>query len=1062
MKLTTILILLSFIQLSAGALAQKVSLSEKNTSVAKIFKKITVQTNYAFFVSGSTLKDTKPVTINIKNAELGKVLSVIFAGQPLDFTIKEKMVIVSPKDKPSTLMVIPNTVYGAQQSGLILGKVVDDKGAPLPGANIKIVELNNNIQSSVDGAYKFKVPPGSYTVEVSYISFQSKRIADVVVKQDLHTKLDIVLNPANNALSEVMVKSSFKKEAIAGLYATQKNAAGVTDGISAEQIARTPDNNMGQVLKRISGVTTVDNRFIVVRGLTERYNQGMIDGVILPSTDMNRRNFSFDVIPVEMVSNVIVNKTATPDVSSEFAGGQVSVNTLDIPLENFTIVASGSGFNSQTLGKDFFQAGKRGQYDFAAFDDGHRKLPIAVQNWVRNNNDPAPAFAGTQSQAFSSDVFKIYKSTGGANQNYRVSAGRVYELKNSQKWGFVAGLSLRNSQETNEYQDVRNMNTGDIGYALIDTAFGRRNGNIYRYNSAVGAQLNAGIQGKTYKIGLKNIYSQIFTNNFNTNEGSRQYVGPINEERTQANRQDPKITKVFQQKLEGEHSLTRSGLKLTWFAARTSVRQETRDNTKFVYNLTTTDEGVEYFQNPNVIRPGSNENDFDYRLFTDTKETDYNWGANLSQSFNFLGDKSLVKAGYNGIHKKRALDATQLYLWSDDRDFNSFNKTYGEILAPENVGIGKNQAFYLPANTNGRQFDGKANFSAGYLMLDQHFLDRIRIVYGMRVEQYKMENKQSDVYANETTRPVTGEDNTSYLPSVNLTYSITPKFNFRASFAKTFIRPDFRETGYFGFYDVDLNADIVGGDLVSTKIKNSDLRLEWYPSAGELVTVSAFHKKLDKPIELVAGLEGGTGRLLNYRLQNQRDAVNYGAEIEIRKSLGFIGDKQWLRNLTLFGNGALIKSKINTQYTLGDGTIVQEKESRALYGQSPYIINAGAMYATAGYGLTANYNRSGRRTYTIAQNPGYTEYENGRDQLDLQLFYRLLNKKMEVKLNVGNLLNTTSFFYINVHGYKTRAESGTGFEATGNGTDSYDKEFDDVRYRVKNGVTSNLMITYKF
>ncbi|EHQ25833.1 TonB-dependent receptor domain-containing protein [Mucilaginibacter paludis] len=995
-------------------------------------------------------KESKKVNLNSTNITAGETLRNILSNTNLTYRLVKDYVIIDVK--PSRA-----------DKGKIYGKIVDDKGESLPGANIRLLELNTTSSSTVDGSYSITAAPGTYTVEVSYISYQTKRIADVVVTAGNLTKLDVVLLTASTALKAVVIQSSYKRESVAGLYAQQKNAAGITDGLSAEQMARTPDNNMGQVLKRVSGLSTVDNRYVIVRGLTERYNQGMIDGITLPSTDMNRRNFAFDVIPVEMVSNVVVNKTATPDISAEFAGGQVSVNTLDIPLENFTILSAGTGFNTLTLGKDFIESGRRGKYDFWGFDDGHRSLPPNIQSWGSGN---PPDYAVPQSKLFNPDAFKRYSSTGGANQNYRLSLGRVYTLKSDQKIGFVTGFSLRHSQETNEFQDVRGFE-GNYGYPVagpnyIDSVNRRRNGHIYKYNTTIGAQVNVGTQGKGYKIGLKNLYSQIFNNTLNSSQGMIANVGFDNDDaRSQKNLQDPEITRIFQHKLDGEHTLTSKGLKLTWLGAITSVRQEVKDRTKFTYQFTGRNNGVEYYQTPNVVNPAQNSPDYDYRLFTDTKETDYNWAGSLSQPFNFLGDKSLFKGGYSGIYKQRGLSATTLKIRTEDRAFDSFGRTYEEILAPENIGAGtnSNQAYYLADGGNGSQFNGTSRFHAFYLMLDQRFLKKIRIVYGMRGEKYELKNRQPLISDQSSLRNVTGENNTTYLPSANLTYSITSKMNFRASFAKTVIRPDFRETSYFGFYDPFLNADIVGDDVVSTKINNSDLRYEWYPSAGEIISVSGFYKSFDKPIELVVD-QDATGKVTRYRFQNQKDAVNYGIEMEVRKSLGFIADKPWLRNTTLFGNGTIIKSSIHTLSTLGDGSIVENKETRALYGQSPYSVNAGVSYSASRYGFTVNYNRSGRRTYTISSNPNLTEYENGRDLVDLQVYGRFLKQKMEVKLNIGNLLNSTSFYYLNSNGYKQ--ESGTSNYTPSYGTDKYDKEFDLIRYRIKYGITPNLSVTYKF
>lgn len=1040
----------------AQILSKRFSLTYNITSLHAVLTDLQEKTNTDFGFTRDLELDKIPIAhVQFNSTSLKDILTQLLKGHNISF-----------KEKDGAIVFFRHKV---QQQGKISGKILDERGEVLPGATIRVAGSNISTQSAVDGSYSIGLAPGKYTVEVSYISFQTSRITDVLVSEGKLTGLSIVLKTKTKGLSEVIVTASYRKASVEGLYARQKNAASVTDGISAEQIARVPDNNMGQVLKRISGLNTVDNRYVIVRGLTERYNQGMIDGITLPSTDMNRRNFAFDVIPVEMVSNVVVNKTATPDVSAEFSGGQVSVNTLDIPAENFTIFSLGTGFNTNTLGKTFVESGRRGKYDFFGFDDGHRNLPKGIQSW--GSQPTIPDYAVSQSKLFSPDVFKRYVSTGGANQNYRLSLGRNYALRNEQRVGFVAGLSFRNMQETSEFQDVRSfplsLRYPDHIAAYIDSADRRRNGYVYRYNSTLGAQLNVGIQGKKYKIGLKNLYSQLFNNALNTSTGMVNSNGwNQDDERTQRNLQDPEVTRILQHKLDGEYSLTPEGLKLTWLAARTGTRQQTKDRTKFTYSITGRKDGVAYYQDPNVTVAGTNEPDYDFRLFTNTKETDYNWAANLSQPFDFLGDKSLIKGGYAGIHKRRSLDATKMIMRSEDRNFNKFDRPYEEVMAPENMGTGENgnQAYYYADGNNGSQFDGTARYHAGYLMLDQHFLKMIRIVYGIRAEKYDLQNKQSEALARGDNEDVTGEKNTSYLPSANLTFKLTPQMNFRASFAKTIIRPDFRETSYFGFYDPFLNADIVGDNVVSTKINNTDLRYEWYPSAGEIISVSGFYKTFDKPIELVVDNDA-TGRVTRFRFQNQKNATNYGIELEFRKSLGFISPESWLNKITVFGNGTLIKSKIFTLTTLGDRSIKENKESRALYGQSPYTINAGISYTSDRYGMTASYNRSGRRTYTIASDPRGTEYENGRNLLDLQLYGRFLKQRMELKLNVSNLLDAASIYYVNNNGYISNGESVSSDNyvlTPTNGKDKYEKEYDDVRFRMKNGISSTLSITYKF
>ncbi|WP_257667624.1 TonB-dependent receptor [Parapedobacter tibetensis] len=984
-------------------------------------------------------------------------------------------------------------LFREQQPGRVSGKVVDERGEPLAGATVKVVEPNRSLQSSVDGGFNFPLDPGTYTIEVSFLGFQTKRITDVVVREGAQTPLDVSLQPASAALGEVSVTASYQRASIEGLYAQQKNAASITDGISAEQISRTPDNNMGQVLRRVSGVTTVDNKYVVVRGLTERYNQAMIDGVVLPSTNMNRRNFSFDVLPQELVSNVVVNKTATPDMSAEFSGGQISVNTLDIPEENFTSITIGTGYNSRSTGKDFLMLGERRGWDYLGFDDGQRKEPANLIPWrfpsgvdIPPPGEPGNDFplrpgsdapyssldAIAQSKRLNAEGLSVNNYQAFPHQNMRFALGRIYDLKNGLRAGFAGGATYRNQQNIADFNNVRGQ--GGAGSAIASNymdSLENGSGRSYRFNSTVGAVLNLGLQGESFKLALKNMYSRIFDDNFN--EAYRLNLGGDNLNKYREMFQEPQTTEVWQHKLEGENLLGSTGIRLAYSGGMTRIGQQVLDQRRLRYWKTADVGGVEYFQTPNIYNPSRVDNDYDYRMWTQVKETDYNWGVALSRDFD-LGHsvRNTAKVGYNGWHKHRTLGVNRMIPYGLYGSFHSFEQPYHVLLDPDNIGVGEGLAYYYAEMLNGPAFDGTMETHAAYAMLDQRFFQKLRLVYGIRMEHYNLGNRQEQYIINRfgeipdhfTLFSTTGEKNWRVLPSVNVTYGLTSQMNVRVAYSKTAIRPDFRETAYFGFYDYELDANISGKQLISTIVENLDLRYEWYPTAGEIVSVSGFYKKLHDPIELVLA------RARQYIFQNQHAAVNYGLEVEFRKSLGFIADKQWLHNLVIFGNGTLIKSKVEVQTQPLPGEFIEAERlpslDRPLYGQAPWIANAGLSYQGNIIGLTASYNRSGHRSNTIDLQPQGVEYENGRNLLDIQVNARLLKQRAELKLNLSNLLDEYILFYQNISAYEEIMDSETG-PALGwrlvNGTTAFEKDSGDrVTYRIKTGRAATLSFTYNF
>jgi hypothetical protein len=271
----------------------------------------------------------------------------------------------------------------AQTSG-IKGVVIEDKtGQPLPGATVTIVELNKSRVTDANGNFTFsKIAPGSYVVKVVALTFQEKEISEVVVVADEIYNLTISLLEKNNQLDEVVIKAPTKAkvESVKSLLTMQKNSATVSDGISAETIKRTPDKNTSDVLKRISGASIQDNRFVIVRGLNDRYNFSLLNGSPLPSSESDRKAFSFDIFPSNMLDNIVITKTASPDLPGDFAGGIIQVNTKSVPDKDFQTITVGSGYNTITTFKEE-KTYKGSPTDWLGFDNGIRDFPSTVPSF---------------------------------------------------------------------------------------------------------------------------------------------------------------------------------------------------------------------------------------------------------------------------------------------------------------------------------------------------------------------------------------------------------------------------------------------------------------------------------------------------------------------------------------------------------------------------------------------------------------------------------------------------------------------------------------------------------
>jgi hypothetical protein len=255
----------------------------------------------------------------------------------------------------SVLVLFLISLSAVAQNGTISGKVSDsNSGEVIPGAKISIEGMSKGAMTDLDGLFTIQqLPEGKYSLNVSYYQYNSKIITDVIVKKDEVSNVNVSIDKVVKEIGPITVKVTINKESNANLLQLQKNAATTLDGISSETIKKSPDRAASDVLKRISGASVQDNKFVVIRGLNDRYNTAMINGLPLPSTEPDRKAFSFDIFPSNMLDNMLIYKTASPDLPGDFAGGVILINTKDIPEKDYFSFTLGTGLNTQSTFKEF-------------------------------------------------------------------------------------------------------------------------------------------------------------------------------------------------------------------------------------------------------------------------------------------------------------------------------------------------------------------------------------------------------------------------------------------------------------------------------------------------------------------------------------------------------------------------------------------------------------------------------------------------------------------------------------------------------------------------------------
>lgn len=911
------------------------------------------------------------------------------------------------------------------QNERLSGKVLNAKNEPVVGASIKFEGSNAGAISGVDGSFILTLAiDKKYTLVISSVGYETKTIQDVEVAAGQANELQILLiESTKNTLGGVTVTattSSARKETTAALIQFQKNTNTVASVISSEAIRRSPDKTTGEVLKRVPGTSIMEGRFIVVRGLADRYNQAMINGILLTSTEPDRKTFSFDLIPARMIDNIIINKAFVPEYPGEWAGGLIQVNTKDIPAKDFFNVEIGTGYNTQSTGKTFYKT-PGGDLDWLGIDDGTRGFPQGYT--TKSEFSILPASAKTAIGKGMRNAWASTESTAPLNIAFQVNGGfntKVFGKKLGGTFGVIYNQTKKNIQILNR------RNVIDFNYnTTVETDIHDQKFSNEIFAGALGSlslQFNS-----LNKISLKSIVN-INTNNFYTQRNGTDISR--NDSYLKGSEATFKENVFFTTQLTGEHGLAKD-LTLKWYGAFNILDGYIPDQRRLVYSrVNTTDPWRAVIANTLSQQSGS-------RIYQSLSDYIYTAGGDLSYKYNWLGYKQTVKGGYMLQIKDRLYDAV-LFANNLHADNDALRQlSDADIFRPENFGDGSASSNLFAFDAligNTYRYLANTILNAGYLQSDNQFTEKLRVVWGLRVEDYDQLIGSVKAYDPRHTHKRV----TDFLPGVNLTYKINTKTNIRLSGSQTVVRPELRELASLNLYDFELNASVQGNpNLERTKVINTDLRYELYPASGEVFTLGVFYKHFDKPIEQLLNEGGGGASTFSY--QNPEEAYTYGAEMEFRKKLSFI---HAFKNLTIQGNVAYIYSRV---------TDLGFDLDRTLQGQSPYVLNLGLLYdlEKPGFSATLLFNQIGERIYLVGDKSAGAgtpdTYEAPRAVFDLQLSKKLLKKTAELRLNISDLLNQTQYFYQNTSNNKT-----------------FQKGSDAYRFTRKVGTTFSLTFNYSF
>jgi len=897
------------------------------------------------------------------------------------------------------IILLKIEVLSLAQNAVLTGKIIDKStGEELIGATVVIVGTYNGGASDFDGNYLIeKIKPNIYDVKCSFISYETKIIKNIKIKSNETNILNFSLNPVSIKLDEVIIRAKAMRNSEISILMMQKKTFNIIDGISSQQISKTGDNNAASALKRITGISVGQGKYVYVRGLGDRYNKSALNGAEIPSLDPERNSVQMDLFPSNIIDNIIVKKTFTPDLPGNFSGGYINVVTKDFP-EKFTLKFSSSlGYNTNSsLNKNFLTC-EGEKLGFLKFDNVLHDIPSIANNDIPElyvDNDRLDSIT----RSFNNN-WALKKKYSFLNNSYSLSFGNQIKFL-GKPLGYIAGFNYR--KKYSYYNDGV-----ESRYRLIGSNSNNLNNESY-YNDTKGKTgiLWGLLLNISYKMSDNNDIGFNYIKNQDINSSARYMIGEVASDGTGRFRETRSLKSVKRTfnslQLKGKHYLENFAyLKINWICSYT-LSSQLEPDLRFFTNSYYPDKIGEKAYSINT-----SEYSDPTRYYRNMNEYNFNYKIDFNLPFNYFGNKSDLKFGALYIYKNRNFDEKKFSFTSQQPEMYSGN--INNYFVDNNIGkagINTVTGLYGIYVQNSVDEDKTNSYNANqsvistYIMVNIPLSNKLNIIAGARLETTDI-NCESK---NPSKKKGNIDNKKDLLPALNINYKINKKSNLRAAITRTIARPSFRELAPYASFNFQGDYVNVGNaDLKRTVINNIDLRWECFLKPSEIIAISAFYKNFINPIERTFNPEAGNDELT---WRNVDNANLLGIEAEFRKKLDFIDA---LKNYRIGANITFVKSYVNLdqkELNVIHATEPDYPETRVMYGQSPYVVNAILSYVNDTLNLKANisYNITGKRLISVILGGTPNVYEEPYGSLNFNVS-KNIGKNCMLKLSADNLLN---------------------------------------------------------
>ncbi len=859
--------------------------------------------------------------------------------------------------------------------GIVKGRITDanNRNEGIPFANVIVEGTAIGGTTDIDGNFILKVDEGVYTIKVSFIGYKTVSLENIVVETEVETEINAALEESAEILADVVLSAKVDSESESTLLLAQKKSVAVIQSIGAKELSKKGVSNVADGVTKVVGISkSGSTKQIFVRGMGDRYNNALLNGLPIPSPDPDLKMIPLDIFPAKVVKQLSIAKVFSPQYYGDFAGATVDIKTKDYPEKKFWEVSFSTSVNSQTIFKNFKRS-DGGSLSYFGINDGSRSLSDAIKNDFKYST----ARNGS-SNPFSTGLSpNIY--TAMPNVSFSIMGGDFFKMENGREFGYLTSLSYKNNSSFND-GTIRNYRTQ--GSTRLNYEYDKFN---FSTNFTGLLNLYTGVADK-YKIR----FNTLFIND--TNDSYEEYYG-VNTDALDRNilsvRASYTQNNVWVNQLLADVTIN-DRMRLTSGVSYSLAMSQMPDRKSLLYSEK--EDGFSIY----------NLNDGDNNRFW-SEMTDHEVSGRVKFDYDIDNRangkvRTKVSAGFDTRSKFRKFDSWQVNYLFDNA--NSISTAYSG-LDVDNPDVYYSDVeladggFTLKALPNpSSAYEVDAIQVAGYANFEHDLIPEIlKLSIGVRAEQGIQEvryKKLQDLSSSEFR--VAEQNDMNVLPALNVRYAMSEKSNLRFAVSKTITRPKFKEVAPFLFKEFFGGQEFIGNpDLIAGSNYNVDLKYEIFPEKGGLIAFTTFAKYLENPIEKV--LRGGT----TYTYDNTKEAYIAGLEAEVSFKV--------YKKFSMGTNVSFLYSQINMGE---DNTNLNTNQERALQGASPLVVNFDISYnwkrTSGSTNFTLVYNYVSEKLYAAGTENAGDQFELGLSNLNLVIKNKLA-KDWSLDFSLNNILN---------------------------------------------------------